>query len=393
MYMKHDGPQIGLYALLAYPILSYALSLHSVCGKLNNVAFGYAEVFTCDEIIQNYYILFIQIFSIIVGYFISNKLIKTRIYKSPRIKNKSVIYSILLIVQYVILLYFVFSLITAQHNNLNHTPHLAPRALSTKSSQALVMISTMISIIISGYKGINFLSKINIAIVIIIFSWIDGSRTSLIPLIVYSIYYIYNKNVWSTIVCFVSIIIVYNLSVVGRVSFDKDIFSLMESFLSVIKMSIFLDFEYSYIFQFSYLHFMYTISYVDINFYISDFIYSIVPLPSNMHFIDAHPELWRVDAYRPYGGMAEIFYLGYFYFILYNFLIGGISGVIDKEENSIFKTIAIGIIVFAFVASFQYGTRTIQWFVYAGIAIIIIYRRFCYLYYMNRQNILMNNRI
>jgi len=390
-YHNINRPRVGLYALLAYPTISYILSIYSVCWGVNDVAFGYAESFSCVEVLKNYYILIIQLISIIVGYFIFKNLLRAK-----KSSSKEKVYRLeervmLLALQYIILLYFIISLYFFQNSDAGFTPHLAPRTLSTKSSQVLVMMATIISIIISNYKGINILSKFNIMCIVVIFSWIEGSRTALIPLIVYTIYSMYNKKLLNVLTCFVLIIFVYNLSISGRVAFDKGMWSFIDTLLNVAESSVLLNFEYSYIFQFSYLHFMYTIDYADPVFSVSDLLFSIIPIPSSMHFIDADPDQWRIDIYRPFGGMAEIFTVGYFYYVMYNLIIGGIAGIIDKDDNKIFKTIAMGIIIFAFVSSFQYGMRTVQWFIYGGVIVIVFYKATHMLIYRRGRGMLGNS--
>ncbi|MGY5818686.1 hypothetical protein [Vibrio cincinnatiensis] len=127
-----------------------------------------------------------------------------------------------------------------------------------------------------------------------------------------------------------------------------------------------------YITAFSIYHFATTITSNNDNFGVLDLIYSLTPIPSYLMPYKPDVSDWRLDVFRPLGGVYELFSVSPVSFLVFFFFLGFLFATADivvlGKKKMLFLLLSLFIVVFLF----QYNLRGVQWFLYAYAFLVII---------------------
>jgi hypothetical protein len=129
---------------------------------------------------------------------------------------------------------------------------------------------------------------------------------------------------------------------------------------------------WQYFVTFSMLHFAYAAEVASERFGLAELFYSLAPIPSQLWPAPSDPLTWRFDRYRPLGAQAELWGISPALNFAFALIIGFLGGLSERISSQTLKTLVGSLLIFAFAISFQYGLRTIQWFVWFAAAGIVI---------------------
>jgi len=365
-----------LSIFLLYTVISLLLAVLSLTTDAVNIAFDYNEYFTIDSFFP-YAVLVAGLMLAFLHGYVSKKV---RINAIVNHKKKIKIYSsnatilIFLALQLLIIIYYGHKLYLAHSGAVNYLSTDDARIVGGKESYILLLLQSIIPIVVWRVYFLRMASIFVCTAIGFIFSWIDASRAGLIPLSALPILYIINNNKSHTFVILVIESFFYILSVIGRtfqdrfsIDFAASIISLMlENFFELFMNSL------SYLTAFSIMHSAYVIDNASGEFGLSDFIYSITPIPTFLWPIDFNTDLWRVDQFRPMGSVAEMFRVSPILAFLYFWLLGRLARNIDTIQNQGFRVLQICLFFLICVVSYQYSLRTVQWLIYLSILVNVI---------------------
>lgn len=362
---------LPLIIAIGYILVIYLLSLRSVCLDLDDVDFGYASAFLCSEIFGYAWLPLLQIIGILIGFNILGP-IKQTIIKLPklslgfRLQNSTLAFLSLLVIVAIFSFYAVTAIENLQLYEVGTNE--IQREVGGKGASFLVLVSGCLSIINLHTKKYSLISFALVCLTSLLFSWFDGSRTAILPFLVYTYYYASQRK-WklslsmASMSAFLSVLAISS-RFIGDKSLDSLLIVLDEVFSSLSSINL------AYLFQHSFLHLIYVIDQTPYQFNVNDLLYSIIPLPSSFHFINADPDLWRVDYFRPMGAMGELFAFSPAAFILFNSVYGILIYKATQLNNLYARLITSCIILTSFAMGYQYGLRTVQWLIYLSIALI-----------------------
>lgn len=349
-------------AIVFYTLSVWILSITATCWDMNEVPFKYNLLVECTSVINAYYLALTQILVIYVGGYVAYATPIRPAILTVRFSPKRSIAIASIIVHYGIILWFIYLVIDAGLD--------AYKPLTQKSSILLVIISSLAAISSIALRRFSALHLLGLTTITLMFGYFDTSRTALVPGAILLLYAFTNRRRALSVLGLTLISIGLLLSFGLRADVDqagKSIELLMSSISSSQ-----INYFRSYVFEFSYLHFLYTMAQSPLMFDAKDLVYSITPLPSAILPPSSDPDTWRLDKYRPYGAMAETLNVGYTFFLLFNFLFGFLATAITFSRSTLLRLGGTALVVFGYMASYQYGLRTIQWFLWISLAISYI---------------------
>ena len=384
MKLNTKNFRIGLYLLLimvSYPVLAYLLSLRSICMDLNDIPFRYARQFECSEYLNYSWITIVQVVALFIGFifgwaFIPDKHKCLSIRIKMKLENKG-IYIGSIFFQILILCYFSYNFYSSFDAYNDSLTTLTRVMSSSKILDILVLFSAAASIINLQKRRMFTLAIIVNVLIALEVAWFEGSRASLIFPSVYLFFGISNKKIFVSISSFLFVWWLLLLTMVARRINDKSLISFLDTSASVLSQFVTGELvlgSLSYIIHFSAVHLVYAYVYGTGVFRWNDFWYSITPIPSFMHWLEVDPSLWRVDRYRPMGGMAETLTLSLPLFFCFCAFFGVLVARISKVPRNEFRFISFGILLISFMVSFQYGLRQAQWLIFLTLIVVFVSR-------------------
>ncbi|MFA0409015.1 hypothetical protein AB4505_12595, partial [Vibrio splendidus] len=213
----------------------------------------------------------------------------------------------ILLIQLVILANIVFSLFFVDGEYLSGN---IVRILESKFSQMFCLLQAVLYVIAS--KKIRPYVFVFSLIVSISYAWFDGSRASLLPLLGILFVLISNKNKLQFLMVLLIQIYIFLLAIssrsvdlLGKFSFEQYYYVNLIIFKNLI--DIFKE-VLSYMTAFSVMHFSFVIN-EGKYFSLKDLLYSTLPIPSFIlnKLITIDSNSWRVDLYRPLGGLGQLY--------------------------------------------------------------------------------------
>jgi hypothetical protein len=362
-----------LYFFYSYILISYLWSLYSIYTN-THVSFNYHLNFTVEEVIAYSYIPFSQILFIWIGsvisyktrfYFIQFKIIKIKWYSSHLYLS-------------CIMLFFIFCLIQVSDININTTGEIK-RYLEFKGSHFLLLLVTLLALINFEKRRFYKISFLFVILTAILYAVIDGSRAALLPFIFAIFFSLIRKNKKLFFYSSFFIICILVLIATGRVMSRQYSRDLIDLYLLIEATS---NLNLSYFFSFSYLHLFTVNNEFQSGFSFKDFLYSITPIPSSLIPYSPDTSNWRLDVYRPIGAQGSLLYQSLFLFNFFHLILGFIGERIKYIKGNIIASAVFILLALTFVVSFQYNLRSIQWYLWFAIIILIFSKK------INRRKVL-----
>jgi hypothetical protein len=239
------------------------------------------------------------------------------------------------------------------------------RAISSKWSQLLlVALGFLVSynLIQRKYFHISFLLMLACSFTVLLS---DASRAAVLPLGVVLIYSLVYKRYFWSVLLFILILPILGFAETARgyFAFGNRTFDDIITILYSLKI-----FDFGYLTAYSFIHMMVVQEASNVYFSYSDLFYSIIPIPSNFHFLDFNLEDWRLDKFRPMSGVSQILFLGPVPFMALYLLFGlFLTRISDKERNATNVLSAIFLVLSILIAH-QYLLRGAMWFFYLHLA-------------------------
>lgn len=364
---KQIGP-LPYWAMLAYLWMAYLLSLRSVCLGLDNVPFGYATFFSCEEVVDAIWIPAYQTVFLMGGYYTFRAVLRNFggrkiLPRNRRVKVKQAA-ELIVLAQFIIVVFFLIKLASADTSNYGGW-----RTLSSKSSQMLLIMSSSLSFVSiknNKYIALSIFASLYLAM---IFAYTDASRSSLIPLGALCAAFIYCRRWFASALALAAFTLIFSYVMAARYYYARGFTPSLETVSIVIDSG--LHFDMSYLFSFSFLHLLYATYSTRGSFDTTDFLYSVIPLPSSFMPFSVDVSSWMIDASRSHGGMGQALIVGIFSFALLNAAFGVLCASISRLPRGSLSYIALGMALFTFFAAFQYNLRGVQWIYYLTWVIIL----------------------
>ena len=246
----------------------------------------------------------------------------------------------------------------AADRDLNYSGGIE-RILEFRGSHLLILLLSLVGALVYLVKDEKFFF-VNVLFISIMFAIFDGSRVAVIPSVVLLSIAVYMRSfkifVFSAFLTLTSIYL-YD---VGRVSARQFEWDLIFYGFDIYIVADFL----SYIFAYSVYHVADVLAQVDrLEISSSVFIYGLIPIPSAF-FSNIDISQVRLDVFRPIGAIGEMLIFYPLTFFLYSLLIGVLFAVVKRRVSGLGRFVLNMALVFIYLMSYQYGLRTIQWFIW-----------------------------
>lgn len=349
-----------------YLVVCFILSiLHVYTGV--SIAFSYHEYFKISDILLSIPIFALLLASITLGSYFGSRL-SFRNFKLNSFKIKY-----FHILGFAFLIYFCASIFfTILGNSDQSNDGEMFRVLESKTSQIFLILSGIVLVYNFNVHKLTKSSYILAFAISSSFALVDGSRAALLPFFLLCFWLFSNGYYWKLAINMCTLVIIVGLLFYGRiltrgltVEFDNVL-----GFLSYILSQV----SISYFTSFSWLHFIYSIDHYKFSFSVIDLFYSVTPIPSRFLPYEPNTSEWRIDRYRPIGAQGSLFISGIIPFILFNFCVGFANGQSNRVQKPVIKTLVKFILLFTFASSFQYNLRSIQWFFWCAVLIMVLTR-------------------
>lgn len=364
-------------------IVSILIGYYSFYDYDFNIPFQYNHTLMLQDLNSTLPIILIMF----LGFFLGSKLQRSRnrTYDAAVIKSKlgvKIRFTNIILIRsdfmYIvlsisILLYFFYFPMVSSHVGSFRDLDDA-RIIGGKENLPLLFMILIFSLL-SRYRFISLIICISACVCI---GWFNGSRSALIPLLYPLILTLVSNKKYLLLPSLLIVIYFYVFIFLARSEMDK--FNLL-AFIDVIQ-SVPQEIYYiiiqtvGYLTAFSILHFVYCVKLMPGEFYVKDLIYSITPIPSSLIPIEVDTSLWRVDTFRPLGGVYEIYSVSPFAMFIFFVLLGFIFKGADEIKSRITSLFFLPLSFFILVFSFQYSLRGVQWFIYLYcFVLVLIYRK------------------
>lgn len=355
-----------------------------------SVAFGFFDVpFSLDnelapaDFFYSYPIVIGLASFFISGYFFPKQMVQKNISTSSVISvtefrpSYPTIYKanlIALLLQTLLFMYFIGKVLI-NYETISNSEVIIFRVLVGKESFFLLALQGVIPLLSRGiWKPLFYLCAMTTALA---FAWLDGSRSSLIPLGLLVIYGVTEKKYRISLFLVLFQIFLYFFLSESRSIDDKaniDLF--FEAFFgSFLGMGDALLALVSYTFIYSMLHFIITFKNELGVFVASDLFYSVLPVPSALIPVEVDPSNWRVDKYRPMGALAELVRVSHIFLTFWFFFLGCVARNIDRIKTNMVKSLASAVFFIILLSMFQYHLRGVMWLVFFCILLVFLERK------------------
>lgn len=335
---------ISIRYFLLYYLVCVVMSLWSFYLPETSVAFGYDAIISSSELAFGVLTFTLCFVSVLLGISISLSFkSRSTLIRGRKLRLSANVRLLILSIIIYFIVYFSFQLI---ESFTSLQGELTLRKFEFKSFRFLMLALLVIIFVIARNKlGFWLLAVVNIT-----YAFLDASRFSLVFVVILIMLY-QSINTKFTGLCVILItLLTFCYSRFG-VHFD----------LQVIIM--YFWFVVSYVTDFNIYQLAYTIESTKGTFEVKDFLYSIIPIPSNLHFIEVNDRLWRIDAFRPLSGQGSVARLSLILLCFYNFFLGWLFGRCLRMTPERYVELFVLCIMIIFAMSFQYSIRTITWYV------------------------------
>lgn len=368
-----------------YVILSFSLACIAVSTDWLEIPFGYEHLIEFNDLKYSLPIIWSLFIFLSVKIYYSFKFKDNKresrhidfgpnkfkfgfsLFRVKKINLISILIQLLLIFYFLCKIYFNYS--SSSKGDI-----IIFRVLVGKESLVLLFIQSLILFLSRGFvKFIVFWGALFVAL---LFAWIDGSRSSLLPLSLWMLYLFSNKRVVLSFIVLLIQFFIYFLTAKARYINDKlDINLFLDAIYSAIQTSFDGFFGLiSYVFGYSILHFIY-VSKTELGlFTFNDLLYSVIPLPSSLNPLTVDVTLWRVDRYRPMGALSEVFRVSPIFLYVHFFLLGILSSKLDRMGDIYLRAFSLPIFTLVCVMMFQYHLRAVMWFVILLLIMLVLDR-------------------
>ncbi|RVU37456.1 hypothetical protein EOE67_09700 [Rheinheimera riviphila] len=352
-----------------YVLISFVLCIIFTASRLYPMPFDYEQIFTVSEIFHYSLYIFWGVFV----FYISQKLTRGgEVHNSYNfqfdltnsVSSRYVLPALLL--QVFILSYFLIKISIGLDSSDGEQYIKNYRPLGDKISVMLLLSQSFLPIILWRVKLARVFAILSCVFLAFIFSWIDASRASILPLIGVA-YVFYTKRSYFLLLC-VSIVMVCLFmtaiiarSYIDRISFDSLIEIVVHTYTNFSEVCVWVV---SYFTAFSIYQFAYIVRDGLGDFTSYDLIYSVIPLPSFLWSNVPDYDNWRADEFRPMGALSEILRVSILAFTFFFFILGVLAKKIDCMTDRYMKLLSVFVFSMTTVMIFQYNLRTVQWFYY-----------------------------
>lgn len=346
--------------ILCYSFISITFYFVSFYNSDTTVAFGYDSMLSVAEFYDGLWLYLFITVSFLFGLLLQFPRPNNYVIFVRRLRL-SMSVRVLLFMMIIILLLFILPLSFWNLSSIDGD--LSARVFEFKSFRFIaILFIFLISYIIKNSFGFWF-----IIILTNLYAISDASRFSLFLCILTVVVYRKNISKLAIVVAVFSTILAFGYSRFGLAS-------ILDDFI------LYLGFTISYFTEYSIYSLAYTYTSSKGVFTLSDFFYSIIPLPSQYHFIDVNDRLWRIDQFRPLSGQGSVARISLLLVATYNIVLGWLLGryfrIVPQNLRMIMGLSAL----LVFAMSFQYGIRTVTWFLVflggtARLASIIRYKK------------------
>lgn len=349
----------------------YLAAFTATCGQNLPVPFNYDQVISCTEFRASIWTLILQPIVLIVGYKLSPRFTRhsRKSVNTPAIKltdNMRRFASFFILASAT---YFTVKILTTEPVLINSIL----RTLNGKESILLTLASSGAIFALATYNRLSVFLYALALYISFLFCWLDGSRTGLLPIAAVTLAKFGNRQIFGFVANVFVLGVLSALMFIARLNTDRSLDFLLNSFGSLGAQVENIYFLFSYLTAFSALHFLVVID-SGFTFSRSDLIYSILPIPASIIGSSIDPASWRLDPYRPFGAIAEL----YLFAPAASYAFLGFLGVIGKAVDSTSTPSVMRLLQLFFLTtlalSFQYHLRTVQWFVYL-ILILLMFTR------------------
>ncbi|MBP1804843.1 hypothetical protein [Rubellimicrobium aerolatum] len=372
--------KLVFWAIGGYIAVSYLRAVRAVCEKLDNVDFNYATAFDCGTVWSYWWIPALQLLTLWAGYALAAlastgrlRLRRRRIVLGGarvRLRGKSELAFLVLVG---ILAYCIVKVALDWEVLQENRPGYIARILASKASQFLVLAAALLTAYNLSVRRLGVASAAVALAIGLLFAWVDASRSGVLPPAVIAIHFVARRRVGPAALFLAVAVFFFVLTMTGRGEADKS----LDAFLTTATLiaSQWREINLSYLFEFSYLHLFTVYEQIPLDFGLADLIYSITPIPGALHPIAVDPMLWRLDLYRPYGGMGELLGFGPVVFGAFHVAFGAMARYHDATPNLFRKFIGLMLFLFGFISLFQYGLRAGEWMIYPSLVFAASARR------------------
>ena len=356
---------------IIYVVSAYASAAVATCTESDNIPYGYAFYFSCVDILALITYPISQALSLFAGFLIGNNLMRRRFKPILSIRVRGIrMYSNLaapvsLILSFGLAAYFIF--LAASHDNDNDIENW--RAISSKSSQLLLVAAGFLTSNNIVRRQFSISATVLVFVISATVLVADASRSAALPLGIAAFFCAMNKRYILALLFSAPILPVLGLARGARefMAFGESGFDNLASIIANTEF-----FSLGYLAAYSFVHMMVIQDVAHVSFTISDFLYSVIPLPSGIHFINHELENWRMDMFRPMSGMSQMLYLGFFPFLLFNIFIGIFFGKARNASRNRAGILGVLLLLIFFLSCHQYFLRGAMWFFYFHIIAMMI---------------------
>lgn len=370
MNEPHVGP-IPFIVAVAYVLAIYVSAAMATCKGQDTIPYGYAFYFRCDEIINLAYFPAAQIAALFLGFYSAKILLRRRLKTNFRIRllRKKIRFRnasyISLAITALIAVYVLFLALT--HDAYDDPDNW--RAISSKASQLLLVVSGFsVSVNIASRK-FTFWAVFLLFVIAATVLVADASRAAAIPIGIAAVYSGLNSRYVLAILFSGLILPILGLARAARGFFASGERGIEEFWVIIANAEYF---GVGYLAAYSFVHIFVVLDTPHVTFSVSDLFYSIIPLPSSLHFISHNLEDWRIDVFRPMSAMSQIVYLGFPPFLVFNFLVGVFFSRVAMTPRGALGVLGSVFLLLFFLMSHQYLLRGVMWFFYIHLFIIFL---------------------
>lgn len=365
-----------------YLLIAISFAFFAVETKVIDVPFDYQYEFSSREIMPYIFYLVTGWFFYLIGYFFSGKkeiqeqknvdsVDYFNGFNNSGVSNK--LFYLCIFAQIVIFLYILYGLnematLTSDSYDKEFRP------LGGKFTNIILIIQALIAIIFYSNRFFHGFLVLICLTVSLLFSWIDASRSAVLPIAVLLLYAISNKKFITSFFYFVIGVFLFVMAMVARGYAQRANFDSLCSIISFTFDSYFelINSFVGYLFSFSVLQFSLVVRDNAGEFNVNDLIYSILPIPSFLWPYEPDYSLWRVDFFRPMGALSEILRVSIFAFYIFFAFLGWLSKKVDGIKSAFIRVLSLSVFLLIVVQLFQYNLRTTEWFIYLLLFFVFI---------------------
>jgi hypothetical protein len=354
---------------IAYAILSLMSSLLSIEFDIS-VPFAVQRNRTGDDIVRMVYLIALLCGGMVLGGFFGARM---PLVEQLRLRRRFSPHPILMNVGTVLLCvgaaYFTVSAL--ESFTFERQPGEIQRISGLGVLSQFVLIGCgCLAIINLELRRFVILTAVLAAYISIIYGLSQGSRSAVFIPAVLLAFFAFGRNWRGMLLTLLLLVVTLITSSIGRTVVRG--FEVGPEFLADVDVIATLFESWQYFVTFSMLHFAYAAEVAGERFGLAELLYSLSPIPSQLWSAPPDPGNWRFDRYRPLGAQAEIWGISPVLNFALALIIGFLGGLSERISSQTLKTIVGSLLLFAFAISFQYGLRSIQWFVWFAAAGTVI---------------------